>query len=384
MNIIFDKRMLFVNGGQCNTQIGLQAPTLDILCRVNPFDYANIIVYHSDNKEKILFIEDKILGTGAYGIVSIGRLYIAGISNMMNVAVKRITKKVTDVEQKQLDSEICLLNEFRNGCSPDNEIICFYDNFILRNENYIIMELANGETVSMYIKNNFDKPNYFINTLKIFKKIIEGCKLLHEKNIAHRDIKPQNIIVYKKDSDFLIKIIDFGISCVECIKEECHIGQTCNKCDPESTPMFAGTIYYAAPELNFAYPCDNNPNNFYQNADIYSLGATFYNMLTNIIPYSDLNILQIGFKLLFSENGNGDLFENYQNKSVDKNALCLDLLKSMMALPVVNGNTCKDNDRISLTNIESVLNNIITQISPSMQTGGSSIYQLYLNHKFKF
>ena len=60
---------------------------------------------------------------------------------------------------------------------------------------------------------------YTKDMLIIFKKIVEGCKLLHEKNIVHRDIKPQNIMISEENGDFYIKLIDFGLSCVACTED---------------------------------------------------------------------------------------------------------------------------------------------------------------------
>lgn len=94
------------------------------------------------------------------------------------------------------------------------------------------MELVNGVSLLTYLKS---KPNRRIEELEckeIFQQIVQAISNCHMKNICHRDIKLENIIV---DESKVIKIIDFGFGCV-----------TVNN---KLLNFFCGTPSYMPPEI---------------------------------------------------------------------------------------------------------------------------------------
>ncbi|CAG9329978.1 unnamed protein product [Blepharisma stoltei] len=112
------------------------------------------------------------------------------------------------------------------------------------------------------------------------KSLIEVFSFLQEKNIAHRDIKPQNIFI--GDNDELL-VADLG----------CAVKK---KTTGLEEMTLAGTPLYLSPLLRRAY--DNNPSGGIDHnpfkSDVYSLGLTFYYMatLTDIFDFTNLNQLQ--------------------------------------------------------------------------------------------
>jgi serine/threonine-protein kinase len=99
--------------------------------------------------------------------------------------------------------------------------------------------------------------------LNIILDICEGLGHAHENNIYHRDIKPDNILITKEG---VSKITDFGISK---IPSEVTVNQK---------DHFVCSIHYVSPEQIKGEDVDKR-------SDIYSLGVTFYELLTGKVPY---------------------------------------------------------------------------------------------------
>ncbi len=126
----------------------------------------------------------------------------------------------------------------------------------------IVMEFVDGETLEHYIqrKGKLDIKD----ALQILQQILTGSGYAHSKGFVHRDLKPSNIILSREG---IVKIMDFGIS--KSINESKGITKTGTK---------IGTILYMSPEQIKALEPTNQ-------SDIYSIGITFYEMLTGSTPF---------------------------------------------------------------------------------------------------
>ena len=99
-------------------------------------------------------------------------------------------------------------------------------------------------------------------------QICEALQYAHEEGVVHRDIKPENILLDKKGR---VKIADFGLA-------KLLGGKTAHDVSLTGTQQVMGTLHYMAPEqLEGARDVDHR-------ADIFSLGVTFYEMLTGELP----------------------------------------------------------------------------------------------------
>ena len=128
----------------------------------------------------------------------------------------------------------------------------------------IIMEYADDGDLLTKIKQMKQEKVYFEEE-KIWDyaiQIIQGLKSLHDKNIIHRDLKSENIFLFKKNS--LCKIGDMNVSKV--LKEKLLRTQT-------------GTPYYASPEVWM-----NKPYSF--KSDLWSIGCVIYEMCELRTPFN--------------------------------------------------------------------------------------------------
>lgn len=128
---------------------------------------------------------------------------------------------------------------------------------------YMVMEFATGRTLKDLINSIGPIPEK--RAIPILTQILNGLGFAHQRGILHRDIKPSNVIVDKNDN---VKILDFGIARVMGEQGLTRTGQN------------IGTVYYMSPEQVRA------EKDIDARSDIFSLGITFYEMLTGRTPYN--------------------------------------------------------------------------------------------------
>jgi predicted ATPase/GAF domain-containing protein/tRNA A-37 threonylcarbamoyl transferase component Bud32 len=153
-------------------------------------------------------------------------------------------------------------------------VINAYDLQRYKNSLVMFLEDFGGESLKLLIGNQ--RQFTLKEFLSIAIKITESLAAIHEANIIHKDINPSNI-VYNPETEQL-KIIDFGIS-TRLSREIQTIG---------NIERLEGTLAYISPEQTGRM----NRGIDYR-SDFYSLGATFYELLTNKLPFATIDSIEL-------------------------------------------------------------------------------------------
>lgn len=182
------------------------------------------------------------------------------------VAIKILKKEYAENEE--------FLRRFRNESKAiavlsHPNIVKIYDVGFSDKLQYIVMEYIDGITLKEYIEE--EKVLTWKDTVHFVIQILRALQHAHDKGIVHRDIKPQNIMMF---SDGTIKVMDFGIA--KFAREE---GKT-------ATDQAIGSVHYISPEQASGAVTDAK-------SDIYSVGAMMYEMLSGRKPFDSDNPVAI-------------------------------------------------------------------------------------------
>lgn len=139
---------------------------------------------------------------------------------------------------------------------------------------FMVMEYINGESALSRLRRLERIP--IDESLRIIREAALGLHCAHQQGIVHRDISPDNLLIVKQsDSREVTKVIDFGIA-------KTLFGKTLTK-----VGLFMGKPQYSSPEqLTEGEDVDHR-------ADIYSLGATLYHMVTGALPFEGKNLIEV-------------------------------------------------------------------------------------------
>ena len=172
------------------------------------------------------------------------------------------------IPHMQYESDIAFFDRFQReaeiGRRLDHpNILKFYDPGVDQSRPYIIMELLEGRTLAQLL--NEIKPFPIDDALQIGARIADGLAHMHARNVVHRDLKPQNIMICNDGS---LRILDFGIARGSDMRRLTFVG---------FSPAM-GTPDYMAPEQVKGRRGD-------ERTDIYALGAMLYEMVTGHPPF---------------------------------------------------------------------------------------------------
>jgi serine/threonine protein kinase len=159
-------------------------------------------------------------------------------------------------------------------------VLSVFDFFIGEDgQPYLVMDFLEGTNLEQVRAKDGALP--IERAVHIFSQVCDGMSAAHEAGILHRDIKPSNIMLVRanKDSDF-VKVIDFGIA----------------KLAPSETggALTATGDVFGTPQFMSPEQCRGKVPD--ARSDIYSFGCVMYTMLTNSLPFTADDSMQLMYK----------------------------------------------------------------------------------------
>jgi eukaryotic-like serine/threonine-protein kinase len=208
---------------------------------------------------------------GGYRLIEkIGSGGMGDVYKGFNEALNR-TVAIKILHQKNMGERFKNEAYIQSSVSHPN-IARLYEYLVTGDTACIIMEYVEGDSLDVYLHRRGKLSNE--ETENIIKQIAAALAYLHDRDILHRDIKPQN---FKVQPNGTVTMLDFGIAK--------------NKYTPKLTQQgyLVGTTEYMAPE-QFQQLVQKK-------SDVWSLGVLTYELLTGYMPFDANNAVAMRFKI---------------------------------------------------------------------------------------
>lgn len=199
-------------------------------------------------------LESRVLGSGQSGDVRLASCKETGRMH----AVKKFNKaKLSRAARSEMHREVDVY------LSLDHPNIARLDRVYESDEAvHLVMEhLEGGELFDALLERDKYEEDA---AARILVQVLEAVEYMHDQKVVHRDIKLENVL-YERNGADRVKVIDFGFA-VRWDRQN-RLTQSC------------GTLHYVAPEVI----ADND--GYTESADLWSVGAIAYTMLTGKAPY---------------------------------------------------------------------------------------------------
>ncbi|OWB63192.1 kinase activity protein [[Candida] boidinii] len=210
--------------------------------------------------KKDLYEIHRTLGTGSFGAVH----HAIRKDSRKHYAMKIILKSTLKNQRKIVEDEILFLATLKHP-----NIVKFKDWFEDFYQFYIVTGLAKGgELFERLVKRNIYTE---VNAAAIISQLLSAVKYLHKHNVAHRDIKLENILYLNESEDSPIVLADFGIA-----KKLAN--------DKEKIFGVSGSFGYMAPEIftsaGYGDLYGIGKHGYTKSCDIWSIGIVTHYLIT--------------------------------------------------------------------------------------------------------
>ena len=251
------------------------------------------------------YLIGKDLGKGAYAVVR-EALHKA---SKKQFAVK-IYDKATFTELNRLKNAYKEIHILQQLSHP--HIVSLHSFYDCQSFLYLILDHIPGPSLSDYCKRHQDRKLSDQEACRIFFQLMQAVNYIHSKNVSHRDIKFDNILL---DSHLKVRLIDFGFATLMPPKAKKKI--------------FCGTPSYMAPEIVNREDYEGQP------ADMWACGVVLYGMLCGYFPFKAQNDKECYKKILsgviyipnFVSRGPRELIEQLIVPDPDKRASASQVLQ---------------------------------------------------------
>ncbi|KAK2649921.1 hypothetical protein Ddye_017410 [Dipteronia dyeriana] len=209
------------------------------------------------------------IGSGSFAVVWKATHRQLGIE----VAVKEIDKRLLSPKvSDNLLKEISILSTINHP-----NIIRFLEAIETKERIYLVLEYCDGGDLAAYL-NRHGKVSEAV-ARHFMRQFAAGLQVLHEKHLIHRDLKPQNLFLSTNEATPVLKIGDFGFA---------------RSLTPQDlADTLCGSPLYMAPEIIQNHKYDAK-------ADLWSVGAILFQLVTGKPPFDGNNHLQLFQNILTS------------------------------------------------------------------------------------
>ncbi|UCE02053.1 MAG: protein kinase [Candidatus Latescibacterota bacterium] len=188
---------------------------------------------------------EKLLGGGGFADVYQAYDTVEGV----RVALKVFTQRIVETNPSAFRNEVRIISRLDH-----KNIVRLKTAEIVRDRFIMVTELGERTLFDAY-----ERARPVKYSLHVLDQILEALAYAHDNGVIHRDVKPENILVWR---DGRVKITDFGVS---------RLMDT-----PVTHTTVTGTPSYRAPEQAYGRPT--------YASDVFAMALVFYEMVTRVLP----------------------------------------------------------------------------------------------------